>query len=398
MSDTASATVVIDVPSHEEILEKARALVPLLREHAAEVDQIRRPVDSVIQAIEDAGLFKLAVPRRVGGWEAPFRTWMEVAAILGEGCASTSWALIQSTQATGFMFSLNEQGQQEILSRGGALRAAGANAPTGTVTPVDGGWTVSGEWPYASGIVHADWALVGFMITNEEGNPDAVIGFAPVGGGKGEATWKDTWFVGGLRGTGSNTVVLDEVFIPSYRALRAGELARGIHRTPYDDELMFRSPLGTLGAMVCVPAALGATREALRLVAEKAPSRRITYSTHKVQAETPGVQIGLGSASAKLRVAEYALFGAADELWNALENNTPLTAAETTRFRAVATQSAQLALSAMQDIMSAASSSSFADGNPLQRIYRDVQQAALHGTLIPGTGFELHGKAVIGVE
>jgi alkylation response protein AidB-like acyl-CoA dehydrogenase len=396
LSSATTFNAGLHTPSREEILDRARALVPLLREHAAEAEAQRRPVDSVIDAIAESGLFTLSIPRRVGGLEAPFPVWFEVAAILGEGCASTAWVFIQTTQANGFIFSMNEQAQDEILASEGPLRAAGANAPTGTARRVDGGWIASGEWPYSSGIVHANWGLIGFKIENEDGSPDMVMGFAPVGDGANHVSWKDSWFVGGLRGTGSNTVVVDDVFIPEYRVLRVSELSRGVHRTPHDDELMFRSPLGTLGTMVCVAPAIGAVREALRLVVEAAPNRRLAYTTYSNQAEAPSVWVGIGTAAAKLATAEHALFASSAELWNSLAAHEQIPSAKRTEFRVVATEVMRLLVDAMQELMQAASSSSFSDANPLQRLFRDVEQASLHASLIRGTAQELHGRTLLG--
>jgi alkylation response protein AidB-like acyl-CoA dehydrogenase len=182
----------VDVPSKEELVERAEALKPLLLRNAPEADETRRIPEESIVALTEAGLFKVMVPRRFGGYEVPFDTTLAVSAKLGEACGSTSW-VVTLTNVCAWLGGLYcDQTQQEIWGSNPDARICGVLAPTSETRREDGGLRVTGRWGYASGSLHADWALLGVPVVNEAGEQvDQGLAMIPMS----DLTIEDTWFV-----------------------------------------------------------------------------------------------------------------------------------------------------------------------------------------------------------
>ena len=163
-----------------------------------------------IEALERANLFRLMTPRRWGGYGVPLATSLNVWAELAKGCASSSWVAM-ITGATLWVASLlSDRGQEEIFANPAGLRICGVVSPTARGRRVAGGLRVSGKMPFASGCWHSAWALLGFLVEDEAHKVvDQAIGFVPIS----ELEIEDTWFVAGMCGTGSNTLVAKDVFI-----------------------------------------------------------------------------------------------------------------------------------------------------------------------------------------
>src|SRR5689334_22563492 len=196
-----------------ELVKRAVALQPLLRKHACDGDLRRRESDEVIDALTDAGFFRLRTPRRFGGYAVDTRTIFDLTAALGEADGSAAWLVgISATQAW-LSGHVSEQAQREIYRCGPDVRFAGNLSPLPS-RKVDGGVVVSGRWPFASGASHAEWAALGVMVTDDADKPSqpywCVIPAA-------ELKLEDTWRTVGMRGTGSNTWNADEVFVPAHR-------------------------------------------------------------------------------------------------------------------------------------------------------------------------------------
>jgi 3-hydroxy-9,10-secoandrosta-1,3,5(10)-triene-9,17-dione monooxygenase len=165
---TASATVrqQKERPSHRELVERARALQSRLRGNAAEGELLRRLPDVVNDALTEAGMFRLLTPARFGGYEVDLRTLIKVGETLGEIGGSASWLVSIGSVAAWMMGHLcSPQAQQEIFGRTPDMRAAGSSTP-GSARRVDGGVRISGQWSYASGAHHADWALLAAIVTD----------------------------------------------------------------------------------------------------------------------------------------------------------------------------------------------------------------------------------------
>ena len=148
-------------PDVQTLLSRARELRPLLQQRAAETDAGRRLPDDVVRALRETGLCRLMVPKRFGGYETSIRAYMEIMIELGRGCGSTSWVASLINVCAWLAGLFPEQAQRDIWSADRDAWVAGSLNPIGATTPVEGGWRVTGRWPWASGSLHAQWAACG---------------------------------------------------------------------------------------------------------------------------------------------------------------------------------------------------------------------------------------------
>jgi len=382
------------VPTLDEIVQKARALRPLLESNAARAEDERRVPDENMQAIVDAGLTRIAVPKRYGGYETNVRTITEVAGALAEGCSSTGWisTLINTSSWMIGMYPL--QAQDEIFGADPDTRSAGVFAANGTSRRVDGGWIVSGKWGYASGIGHATWAGFGFLMTDEKGEVyDQGYGLAPIE----DVAIEDTWFVAGLKGTGSNTIVVDALFVPEHRVLGLSGVSNGIFDHAVPGEVLYRSSAMPTLNLVLVGALPGMARAALRYVTERAGRKSVPYSIYERQADSAVIHAAIGQAALKISDAELHMRRAATEIDDAAQRDEQLDMMARTRVRAEAGHVARLCIEAVDILMTCHGSGGFADVSALQRIWRDINIGARHGAVNHMIGDEAYGKALLGV-
>ena len=198
------------------LLERAAAIRPILERNAEQTDTLRRLPDENVRLLTEGGLCRLMVPQRFGGYQTSIRTYIEVMAELGRGCGSTAWVASLVNVCAWLTGLFPERAQQDVWGPDRDAWVAGSLAPNGTATPVDGGWRVTGRWPWASGCLHAQWVACGIHMTNEQGEMTNLgLSLMPVG----EVAIEDTWFMAGMKGTGSNTIVAKVVFVPELRFL-----------------------------------------------------------------------------------------------------------------------------------------------------------------------------------
>jgi alkylation response protein AidB-like acyl-CoA dehydrogenase len=166
---TPGATVPGGTPATAELVARARAIAPLLAANASQGEADRRVTDESIKALTDAGLFKIAAPRRYGGYETSVRTMLEVSAAVGEADGGTAWVLTLVNVCNWLTGLFPQQAQDEVFGADPAALVSGVLAPTAATVKVDGGWRVTGKWYYNSGSWHATWAGLGIPVTDEDG-------------------------------------------------------------------------------------------------------------------------------------------------------------------------------------------------------------------------------------
>ncbi len=379
----------------DQLVQRAIDLQPLLARHAAQVDAERRIPEEVVQAIADAGLLRLGVPRRFDGFETTIRTQLQVSAALGEACGSTGWVVqnLNASCVVGGLF--GDRAQQDVWGADPQARLCGSMAPTKDVRRVDEGWVVSGKWPWLSGADHAQWAFLGFPLVDAEGVvTDMGFGLVPLSAGEIE----DTWFVTGMRGTASNTLVLRDVLIPEHRVLSGMRAIEGEFATEHTDEALYRVSLGPMLILILVGSQLGLGAAALSLVRAQAGRRGITYTSYATQSESVGFQIQVAEAAMRIESARLHAFRAADAIDAAAAAGRQLPYPERARIRAEAAWACDQLRDAVQTLIDAHGASTFAEANPLQRIWRDLNAASRHAMLTSQIGLELYGKALLGRE
>jgi alkylation response protein AidB-like acyl-CoA dehydrogenase len=384
-----------DLPDAAALVARAASLRPVLERNAERTDADRRLTDEVVQALRETGLCRLMIPTRLGGFQTSIRTYVDVISELGRGCGSTAWVASLINVCAWLASLFPERAQRDIWGSNPDAWIAGSLAPNGLATPVDGGWRVTGRWPWASGSLHAQWAACGIHMKNAGGE---MVNFGLSLMPMNEATIEDTWFMVGMKGTGSNTIVANDVFVPEHRFLPYPQAFTGSYRTEFTDETVYRVALVPVTVLILAGSQIGVARAALDHVIAKSRSRGITHTTFAIQAESAGFQMQVAEAAMKIDTAMLHAERAADDLDRAAAEGSHPDLTARARVRIDTALAAKYCREAVELLVAAHGTSSLADANRLQRLWRDVHTASHHAITEWQVNLEVYGKALLGVE
>ncbi|MGW2598446.1 acyl-CoA dehydrogenase family protein [Streptomyces klenkii] len=378
-----------------ELVEHAAALRPLIAAGADRTDRDRMVPTENIDALAEAGLLSLMRPARYGGLETDFRTLLEVSREIGRACGSTAWLTSLLNANAWFVGLFPARAQDDVWARTPDARVAGVVTPSGTARVVEGGYRVSGRWAPASGCGHADWAVLGVTRPDAEGTSDAVgIVLVPMP----ELTIEDTWFVAGMRGTASNTLVGEDLFVPAHRFHSVPDAVEGRYATPFTDEALYRAPFVPATALMLTGPQLGLATAAVDLLIAAAPRRGLTLTNYTVQAEAPTIQLAAANAASLADSAQLHAYRAATDIDEAARAGAYPAYDARARMRMDAGRAAVHAREAVRIVCSAQGASSFGESNPLQRIWRDIETGSRHAVLNPEVAAEIYGKSLLGIR
>ncbi|MEU6714062.1 acyl-CoA dehydrogenase family protein [Nonomuraea sp. NPDC046802] len=351
-------------------LDAVREAGVMAGKRAADAEARRTLDPDVVELVVQAGFGRHFVPAAHGGAAGGFAELLTAVALLGENCASTAW-FASLTAGTGRMAAfLPTEGQREIWARGPDTVVVGALAQAGTAERAGNGWRVRGQWPYVSGIAYSSWALVCAKAETDNGHEPRF--FAVPAEAYGIA---DTWFNSGMRATGSNTLILDEVVVPRSRSVALADLFAG--RAPDANAPCHRVPMKAANGLTFTGPLLGAARGALRRWAELVAGKlRGQASAISGGVERSVYELMLARADGEIdaaalllrRVAEVADDGDPD----------PRLTARNGRDCALV---ADLLASVVDRLLRSSGSRGQSETEPLQRFWRDVTTGAGHAAL-----------------
>lgn len=382
------------IPAPEQVVRDALALTPLLRKHAAWTEENRRLHDEVVEALTDAGVFKLRQPKQYGGLEADTRTLVDVGTVLGQADGSVAW-VASVYWIPGWMTSqFPDEVQDEIYSNEN-VRVSGTLSPSGLATPTDGGVIVNGKWGFISGAHHAHWQEIIAIFTPPEGEPYPIMAMVPMS----DLQVIDDWHTSGLRGSGSVTTVAEELFVPQERVLPMAALLNGqsVSRRNADTPI-FRGPLMPVATASSVGTLVGMAQGAQELFHSRMSNRKITYTGYESQREAPVTHFQVAEAATKIDQAEFHAMRLATRVDTKFEDGTEWKLEERALNRADVGAVVQLAKEAIEIFATASGGSSIYNDVPIQRFNRDVQAVSLHALMHPNTNAELYGRVLCGLE
>lgn len=380
------------VPTAEEIVGRVRELQPLLAKNSAQGEADRRVVEESITALTDAGVFKIAQPRRYGGYETTMRTMLDVSSAVGEADGGTAWVVTLSNVCAWMTGLFPEQAQDDVWADTPDAKVSGVLAPTSETVKVDGGFTVAGRWYYNSGSWHANWAVLGIPITNADGEViDQGLALIP----RSDLGFEDTWFVAGMRSSGSNCLIATDVFVPDHRIITVPAAIEGNYATEHTDEALYRSAFVPLLSLVMTGPQLGMGRKVLELVTEKADKKAISYTFYTTQSDSVAFQLQIAEAAMLIDTAHLHAYRAADDIDTAAAAGVYPDVLARARVRADTGWVLDHITKAIDILLSAHGAGSFADNNPLQRMWRDSSVAARHAVTMPSVNYEVYGKALL---
>jgi 3-hydroxy-9,10-secoandrosta-1,3,5(10)-triene-9,17-dione monooxygenase len=290
-------------PIQADLVERARALIPALRAKALQTERDRVIPSETHRAFQEAGFYKVFQPIRHGGYEMSISMLVEIGGELGRGCGSSAWIFTNLATQNWIIGMHQPQAQDDVWGRNpDALCASSFPTQGGTGGYVDGGVVLNGIWSFASGIDFADWANLQVFIPREGAPPDHRFVLAP----KTDFTIKDDWFVNGLCGTGSKSIVFKDVFVPQHRVLNTQLIGGGPSPgSAINPGPLYKVPPFSVGTKVFSGVCLGLARGAFEMIVEEMGTR---LSVGRVKmSELPTVQIRVAEAAAEIDAAEALL-------------------------------------------------------------------------------------------
>lgn len=371
---------------------KVQDLLPRIRERREEIEQARRlPRDLVDQLIESK-VFRLALPRAVGGEELDPVDQARLIETISSADGSTGWCVMIALGNGVFGGCMPEVGAKEVFADP-TLPTGAALAPSGNATCVEGGFIVSGHWRFASGIDHVDWVLGGCVVmdngaprTTPSGLPELVHAFMPVA----DVDVHDTWFVSGLKGTGSKDYSSNDVFVPTERIVAVFD------RTQHRPEPLYQLPIIALFAPQVAAVGLGIARTALDELAALATEKTPTFSTARMAAK-PITQIEIARAEAKLGGARCLLYESLDDLWQTVLADREPTKRQLAMCRIAAINASETSAELTRSMSVLAGGTSIYSSSSLQRHARDAEAITHHVTQSPQV-WEECGRVLFGLD
>lgn len=377
------------------LLQRVEALVPLIEAHAAEVEQLRKPADEVIRALADGGVFRAFVPRAFGGDEIDTDTFINIGLAISRACTSTGWVSTFYMEHNWNLAQFPEQAQREGFEGRGYILAPASISPGGKAEKVAGGYRLNGQWPWGTGIMHADWVMLnGIAEGQDEEEAEPRLFLLP----REDVEVIDTWYASGMSGTGSNDIAAADVFVPEHRSepLKTMSLGRG-SGLPRQGGARYRHPMLPLLCIAAAIPALGAAQQALALFGDRLGGRSL-YGSSSKQIERQSAQILYGNASCRIATAEITLreVGRRLEAWGNAPDTCP--APLRAEYRLMVAHVVRECRNVIRDLMDASGASAHLSHHPMQRIARDVNTLSCHTVFDIDLGAENYGRILLGMK
>lgn len=378
-------------PEVQEVVDRATALVPLLREHSARSEQERRLTPECVDALRVAGFFRMSVPKDFGGDAYPLRTQGAAIAEIGRGCASAGWltAITGAAETLGSLIS--EAGAKEIFGASpDVFVCANGGHHSAVATRVDGGYRVTGRFPTISGCEIGDWMILAVVPVVADGEPtgDLISMVAPPRDGQIDRTWN----VAGMLGTGSHTVQYEGLFVPDSRTINH----------PLDPELGLQNfpKLETFAGVAhrTIAALVGAAHGALdtaRAMLDK--GKPLVDTVYASALESPVVRQWVAEATHLVDAAYMHLLTAADMFDAAFAAGT-MSRADRTRARMHSTSAIERSRLAIAKSLDLGGTSGFSSSNALQRYWRDFETGSHHIHFNQLVGIEDYSRALLNID
>ncbi len=385
---TASSSLTPSAPA-ADLVERARGLFGFMRERARRTDDERHLLPEMVEAFTHAGLVRTLVPTRYGGEGLALTDAMDVTIEVAKAYGSMGWVGSFWSDHPHWVGFYPEEAQNEVWADGPDARIATSFVPVGKVEPRDGGFLLSGEWSWASGVGFSSWVMLGGLVPRDGGGPQNRLFLVPVS----EVTVDDTWFSAGLRGSGSDNVVADRVFVPEHRTLVMEAVREG--RAPgaaVNADPHFRAPLMTHAGYAMVGPAIGIARGVIDDWAQSARAKAHSYTREQLAAALP-MQMQLAESAALVDTAEMLVRGCLDRV----QSGDSLQVEDRVRHRRDISFSARLLTRAVDDLMQSAGASALRDESPIQRGWRDVRTIACHVMLNFNAAAENYGRLALGL-
>jgi resorcinol 4-hydroxylase (FADH2) len=384
-------------PDPAELLARAARVAAVARERARETEQARCVSPELIALMREAQLFRIMQPAAYGGFEHGFDVFVEAVAAIAEGDGSTGWVFSLGAVHQWLIGHFPPEAQHEVWGQDTDTIAAGSYAPAGTAVLENGGHRLTGRWSFASGCDNAQWGLLGGMITTPAGRQP---GFFLVP--RREFLIDDDWNTMGLAGTGSKTIVANDILVPPHRAVTFADLLAGTA----PGSAVNRNPLYRLSLLAVIPSclvapALGMARGALKAFVDQVggrSTRGAVAGANNRMAEFATIQLRVAEATASIDAAQLLLHRDLRETADLVARGEAVGLDMRLRNRLTHTFATRLLVQAVDAVFVAAGGSALGLHHPVQRFWRDIHAAGSHISLNWDAVGAMYGQHVFGLE
>jgi 3-hydroxy-9,10-secoandrosta-1,3,5(10)-triene-9,17-dione monooxygenase len=381
-----------------DVVSAAADLVAALRKRTRETDQLSKLPEETISDLEKARLFEMVVPKMYGGLQSPLETYLDALIEIGRGDGSVAWTLDLISTGTWMTAALfPRQVTDQVFAHGYRFRTPTAPSPRkATVRRATGGYVIEdGLWMYNTGFYHAHWDLLGIPLVNEAGD---VIGSGLALLPSTDVTPLDDWDAIGLRGSGSTSVTVKDVFVPDERVAMMSQMLQDDYAgTHLRSEHLYRFPMLPLVATKLICPMLGMARTAVELLMEKVDTRGIAFTNYSKQADASVTHLQIGEATEKIDAAEAIVRNSMRLLDEMAASSQRMSTLQRARIWRDAAYASQLIWEGVDRIAGASGTTFVKRDEPLNRVWRDVRVATMHGGNVRETSMEIYGRVAMGM-
>jgi 3-hydroxy-9,10-secoandrosta-1,3,5(10)-triene-9,17-dione monooxygenase len=394
MSQKPEKAAEIRAADYGELWGRAEQLLPVLRERAAGCEELRRLPDATLRDFHDTGLFRMQQPRRVGGSELEFAAVVNFGALVARACASSAWNLVNLGSHHLLLGMFPPEAQDEVWNVSpDTLIASSFVFPAGRAQRLGGGYRISGRWPFSSGVDPSDWNLLAGQVAGAEGEPPEQRVFLL---NKSQYTVHDTWFAGGLRGTGSKDVEVKEQFVPEHRTLAVADTKGG--PTPgssVNPGPLFQMPVFAMFPYMLSGVALGIAEGLIDQFAAGSAGRG--KMTGAKIAAVQSVQLRLGEAAALARASRLFQVGNCREAQAAIQRGEVPDMPTKVRYRLEGAYAVEWAVKAVDVLFMLSGASGLYESGHVARAFRDAHAVKQHFSFNTDVAGTTYGRVALGL-
>lgn len=380
---------------HNEVLHKVRKLLPGIDERASVAEEQRIIPERTMAELADAGAFRMLQPKRYGGLETDPVHFYAVVREISAVCGSTGWVVSVLGVHPWHVSLFPEEAQDEVWASGPDTLISSSYAPVGRLTAVEGGYELSGRWKFSSGCDYASWALLGGLVMGHDGKP---VDFLSVLVPRKDYEVIDVWDTVGLRGTGSNDIQVEKVFVPEHRIVRNYEVARlrGPGRKLNEGPL-YGLPFGALFTTAVSVPVVGAVAGCYEsYIATMRDRIRLSFGGTRF-AEDQNAQIAIARAASEIDASVLQLDRNITALYDYAVQHEEIPMELRLRTRRDQVRATERALDAIDILFKTAGGNSLSRGNPIERAWRDAHAGSVHVANDAERALAMYGKGTFGL-
>lgn len=377
------------------LLEDLKAILPTIAANAFQAEQDRKVPDENIALLKSIGMHRAFQPKPFGGMEISLPQFADCIALLAGACASTAWAMSLLCTHSHQLALFSAKLQQEVWDDNPNATASSSIAPFGRTEEVEGGVLFSGEMGWSSGCDHAEWAIVGFRRKNAEGSQDYCFAVLP----RSDYQIRDDWFAAGMKGSGTKTLIIDNVRVPEHRIQKAKDMMEGKSAGfgLYPDSKIFYSPYRPYFASGFSTVSLGVAERMLEVFREKTKTRVRAYTGAAVGAATPAL-MRLAESTHQVAAARAFL----EKTWQEHAEHSEqhrYPSRETLAFwRTNQAYATKMCIQAVDRLFEAAGGNAWFEHNEMQRLFRDSHMTGAHAYTDYDVCAQILGRELMGLE